>query len=144
MVQIWAFANFVIADVFYRANLIEKWGRGIQKIISSCLATNVPEPEFFADDFEFKVIFRFPTSLKPPVIMVETTNVPEELLTQREQLIINILTKENGLAVKRILSQVYPLVSLRTLNYDLSNLKAKGLIESKGKTNTKKWFLLKG
>jgi ATP-dependent DNA helicase RecG len=138
--------NPVIADVFYRTNLIEKWGRGIQKIISLCLVANVPEPEFFADALEVKVTFRFPTSLKPPVFEafeMRIPKAPDGFLTQREQLIIDTLTQEGELSAKDILTHIKPPVSLRTLNYDLSSLKDKGLIDMRGETNNRIWILTK-
>jgi predicted HTH transcriptional regulator len=63
-------SNPLIADVLYRCNLIEKWGRGVPIIISSCKAANDPEPEFIADKLEFIVTFMFPAPLKPPVIFL--------------------------------------------------------------------------
>ena len=41
--------NPVIANVFFRAGLIEAWGRGIFKIIHACRISNSPEPVFKCD-----------------------------------------------------------------------------------------------
>ncbi len=41
--------NPVIANVFFRAGLIEAWGRGIFKIIHACRVSNSPEPVFKCD-----------------------------------------------------------------------------------------------
>jgi ATP-dependent DNA helicase RecG len=41
--------NPVIANVFFRAGLIEAWGRGIFKIINACRVSNSPEPVFKCD-----------------------------------------------------------------------------------------------
>ncbi len=38
--------NPIIADVFFKAGLIETWGRGTLKIIDSCLKAGLPEPQF--------------------------------------------------------------------------------------------------
>lgn len=38
--------NPLIAEVFYRPGLIERWGRGTQRIIELCLQAGHPEPEF--------------------------------------------------------------------------------------------------
>jgi ATP-dependent DNA helicase RecG len=38
--------NPLIADVFYRRGLIERWGRGTQQMVNWCLAADQPEPEF--------------------------------------------------------------------------------------------------
>ncbi|MBW2037338.1 MAG: putative DNA binding domain-containing protein [Deltaproteobacteria bacterium] len=41
--------NPIIANVFFRAGLIEAWGRGIFKIIHACRVSNSPEPVFKCD-----------------------------------------------------------------------------------------------
>lgn len=84
--------NPIISEVFYRSNLIEKWDRGIQKMITMCLADNDTEPDFFADAFEFKVTFPFQTSLKPPVFGIENLTASEEILTPRQSQIVEILS----------------------------------------------------
>ncbi len=38
--------NPVIADVFFKAGLIETWGRGTLKIIEACQNAGLPEPKF--------------------------------------------------------------------------------------------------
>ena len=35
-----------MADVFFKAGLIETWGRGTIKIIEECIAAGLPEPKF--------------------------------------------------------------------------------------------------
>lgn len=35
-----------IANTFFRAGMVELWGRGIDKMIESCRAEEMPEPEF--------------------------------------------------------------------------------------------------
>jgi len=38
--------NSIIADVFFKAGLIETWGRGTIKIIEECQKAGLPEPKF--------------------------------------------------------------------------------------------------
>jgi ATP-dependent DNA helicase RecG len=135
--------NPLIAKIFYRADLIERWGRGIQKIISTCLNAHDPEPEFFADEVEFKVTFRFPYSIKPPVI--EMGGIPSIAvnLTQREQMIVEILAREGALAPKSLMVQTNNAIPMRTLKRDLYGLKSKGIIDARGETRTRVWFLVK-
>jgi len=38
--------NEILADVFFKAGLIEAWGRGTIKIINECKKAGLPEPEF--------------------------------------------------------------------------------------------------
>lgn len=38
--------NSLVADIFYRAGLIEEWGSGIQRMIEAQKEADLPEPEF--------------------------------------------------------------------------------------------------
>ena len=57
--------NPVIANVFFRAGLIEAWGRGIFKIIHACRVSNSPEPVFKCDFSGFFVEL-FAQKIKTP------------------------------------------------------------------------------
>ncbi len=45
--------NPVIADVCFKGGYIDAWGRGTVKIIDSCKAANLPEPEMMEQDGGF-------------------------------------------------------------------------------------------
>ncbi|KAF0159360.1 MAG: ATP-dependent DNA helicase RecG [Syntrophaceae bacterium] len=38
--------NELLADVFFKAGMIEAWGRGTVKIMDECKKAGLPEPEF--------------------------------------------------------------------------------------------------
>ena len=57
--------NPLIATIFYNRGLIEKWGRGSQKIIDLCVKAGHPEPEFFEQFNSFVVRF-LPRDYVPP------------------------------------------------------------------------------
>lgn len=50
--------NRLIAEVFFYAGYIEKWGGGTLKVIRECVDSGLPEPEFFEDMGMFSVKFR--------------------------------------------------------------------------------------
>ena len=132
--------NHLIADILFRCNLIEKWGRGIQEIIRSCMAAGDPEPEFFTDQVEFKVIFRFPKTINP---MVRDSTDKQELLTDRQRKILEILTKSGELNIKDIHNQLHDDASERTLRRDLVKLRNLGLIQMHGRANRAAWIILR-
>lgn len=134
--------NALIADVFYKYGLIEKWGRGIPKIINSCKAVHDPEPEFYADEAEFKILFRFPGSLKQPVIFLQKPGLFDQL-TPRQREIVEILTIAETLKMREIMRHLKDPPAERTLRDDLASLKGLGVIDSTGHARTTKWFLLK-
>jgi ATP-dependent DNA helicase RecG len=47
-----------IATTFFRAGLIEAWGRGTLKIIEECRKANLPSPVFSSDSSGFGIEFR--------------------------------------------------------------------------------------
>ncbi len=49
--------NPIIADVFFKAGLIETWGRGTLKIIEECKKAALPEPKFEISSGGFSVTF---------------------------------------------------------------------------------------
>ncbi len=49
--------NPIIADVFFKAGLIETWGRGTIKIIEECKKAGLPEPKFEINSGGFSVSF---------------------------------------------------------------------------------------
>jgi ATP-dependent DNA helicase RecG len=137
--------NPKIAEVLYKGDLIEKWGRGIQEIISKCMGAGDPEPEFLVDETEFKIIFRFPKSLKPPVINLDSHFPSRERseLTRRQEQIIQALEKANDLKASEIMDMLQEKTTERTLRKDLTVLKKRGFISSRGHAKTAVWFLVK-
>ena len=49
-----------IANVFYLADFIESWGRGIEKICEACKEDDLPMPEFTINPGEIVVKFTAP------------------------------------------------------------------------------------
>ncbi|WP_255408802.1 MULTISPECIES: ATP-binding protein [unclassified Petrotoga] len=49
--------NELLVDVFFKAGLIEAWGRGTIKIIDECKKAGLPEPEFKEEFGGFAVYF---------------------------------------------------------------------------------------
>jgi predicted HTH transcriptional regulator len=57
-----AFANthggiLLLAQAFYCAGYIERWGTGTARILTLCRKQGLPEPEFDADALQFRVRF---------------------------------------------------------------------------------------
>lgn len=48
--------NKLLADCFYKAGLIEAWGRGTLLIRNMCKTAGLPVPEFFQDQNTFKSV----------------------------------------------------------------------------------------
>lgn len=132
--------NPLIAEVLYKGDLIEKWGRGVHDIISNCMNAGDPEPELLVDDFEFKIVFKFPQSLSPIIKLSEVkSNV---LFSKRQQTIIQILGKNHNLKASEIMHLLEEKTTERTLRKDLTALKKQGIVHSSGHARTSVWSLV--
>ena len=61
-----------IANAFFRAGMIESWGRGIERILEACSAAKAPAPEFRAEAGGLWTVFSFSTET-PVTMPVETS-----------------------------------------------------------------------
>ena len=52
-----------MANAFFRAGMIEAWGRGIELILEACRVAEVPEPELRYESDGLWVEFGFPEAL---------------------------------------------------------------------------------
>jgi len=54
-----------LANAFFRAGLIEAWGRGIERILEACASARVPRPDFRYESTGLWTEFRFPSQPEP-------------------------------------------------------------------------------
>jgi len=128
--------NPLIAEVFYRRGLVERWGRGTQKIVELCLRAGHPEPEFLEVAGAVGVRFL-------PSGYVAPHRVGHDL-TDRQRRILQALAGGGTRAFANIRAQVDPALAERTLRDDLLHLKRLGLINSRGHGRGATWFLVPG
>jgi len=142
--------NPLIADVLHRFNIIERWGRGIQDIIQSCKDVGGAEPQFTADEVEFKVVFEFPGFMAPPYLthyIYGYISATKGLTARQSEILLILLNKKvknsaltGELTINEILGQLKSPVPIRTLRYDLTKLRELGAISSSGRAQAAKWF----
>jgi len=125
--------NPLIAEVFYRRGLVERWGRGTQKIVELCLRAGHPEPEFLEVAGAVGVRF-LPSGYVAPLRVGHD-------LTDRQRQILQVLAGGKTHPFSSIRSQVAPTIAERTLRDDLIHLKRLGLIDSRGHGRGAVWFL---
>ena len=125
--------NPLLAEVFHRRGLIERWGRGTQKIVSLCVAAGHPEPEFEQRGGEFIVRF-LPSAYIPP------HRVSHDL-TERQRRILHALRDGTKRSIGEIAIEVDPALAKRTLLDDLSLLRSLHLVRSGGRGRGSYWQL---
>lgn len=129
--------NPLIATVFYNRGLIEKWGRGTQKIVRLCVEAGHPEPEFFEQANSFVVRFLPSGYIAPHQITHD--------LTDRQRIILQSLANApgEGLTFVKIKSTFPTPPPDRTLRDDFQHLKRLGLIDVLGYGRGSRWVLTK-
>lgn len=134
--------NPLIAEILFRCNLIERWGRGIPDMTDSCVSSGDPMPEFFSDALEFKVTFPFSQSISPPVISFEEEKSIFNQLSPRQQRIYQLLNEaaSAGLSPAELMNILKKEIPERTLRRELKNLEGVGLVESRGQTRKIRWY----
>ena len=87
-----------IANAFFRAGLIEAWGRGIQKIASECEIVGLPAPEYRYDFSGFILEFNLTSQNIPD----ETSEKILEAITSNNQITISELAETIGVTTRSI------------------------------------------
>jgi len=117
--------NRLVADVFYRRGLIERWGRGTNKILAEASKAGCPEPDFEEIAGAFVVRFK-------PTAGAERGLPPPEV-GERGGKVLVILRKSGPLRAPEILTRLGESISLRTLQRELGRLRDAGHVLSAGK-----------
>lgn len=126
--------NPLIAQTFYFAGLIERWGSGTLRIIELCRQQDLPEPEFQNRQGGFLVSF-----LKDPY-------TPERLramgLNERQiQAVMHV--KERGKITNTEYQEITG-VRKRQASNDLKGLEERDIFVKKGTTGKGTYYVLKG
>ena len=128
--------NPLIANAFYARGLIEKWGRGTQRIVQLCVEAGHPEPEFLEQANSFLVRFLASSYLAPNRISHD--------LTDRQRIALQKLSESfgsQGLTFSELKAKLLNPPADRTLRDDFQHLKRLGLIAVKGRGRGAKWRL---
>ena len=125
--------NPLVAEAFYRRGLVERWGRGTQKIVELCVKAGRPEPEFLEQVGAVGV--RFPVGGYHPPLRVAQD------LTERERVILGVLAGGSAMPLREIMPKLAGVAASATIRDDLYHLKRLGLISSSGHGRGALWRL---
>ena len=126
--------NPLIADVFFRRGLVERWGRGTQTIVELCVKAGHPEPEFIEQAGSVGVRF-FPRAYVAP------HRVGHDL-TIRQREILQIVA-EMPLSLREIIAKMSAPPSEAMVRNELYHLKKLGLVVLHGYGRGSRWFLVR-
>jgi ATP-dependent DNA helicase RecG len=122
--------NPLIADVCFKGGLIDAWGRGTIKIIETCKAAELPDPELIERDGGFLVTL-FKNNLTKEHLIKPGLN--------ERQIRAVEYVKEKGEITTSKYTEVFG-VSERTARNDLSELADKQIFKKVGETNLAKYI----
>jgi ATP-dependent DNA helicase RecG len=126
-----------IANVFFRAGMIEAWGRGIEQIIEACKDAGAPEPEVKYEQTGLWLVFPF----KVRQIVAEA-EIPQETAQETTQEKILALLRAQPTITRRELAARIGL-SADGIKYHMEKMKSSGLIRHVGPTKAGHWEILK-
>lgn len=116
--------NRNIANVFFKAGFIESWGRGMSKIVDSCIDAGLPEPVIEEDQGGFCITF-FKDQYTEEFINMQVAD------PRKREALLYILTHGS---ISNAQYQQLAQVSKRTATRDLQELTEEGYIKMQGHT----------
>ncbi len=122
--------NRVIGRIFNELKLIEQWGSGIQRILSTCEENGLAKPKFEEIGTHFRV-----------TIYIEKSRTLQ--LDEHDQAILNLLQGSNGMSTHDIANKIK--LSTRAIRPRLASLVERGCIiqVSSGPHDPSKRFFIK-
>lgn len=116
-------------------NMIERWGRGTEKIVELCVKAGHPEPEFGEQAGSVWVRF-LPSGYIAPHRVAHD-------LTGRHRSILHVLSGRPSLPLGEIRTRIDSPPSDRRLREELLHLKKLGLVSSSGHGRGATWSLVR-
>ncbi len=117
--------NPIIAQVFYLRGMIERWGRGTQKIVELCVKAGHPEPEFGEQAGSVWVRF-LPSGYIAPHRVAHD-------LSERQRELLQIIAQQGPAPLREIRKRLSAPPSDRTIQEDLAHLRRLGMVQSSGR-----------
>jgi len=125
--------NPLIANVFYLAGFIERWGSGTKRIVDLCKEQNLPEPDYKEEQGGFSVWFY------KDIYMEE--NLGKMELNKRQIKAVMYVKKRGKITNKEY--RGFTGLSDEGARIDLNELVEKGLFQTKGKGRDAHYVLKK-
>jgi len=127
-----------IANAFFRAGLIEAWGRGIQKIASECQVAGLPVPEYRYDFSGFILEFNVSSPIMPDQTSVKAS-VKTSVKTSVK--ILEAIESNDQITIPE-LAELFG-VTTRSIERNIQNLQQEGKLMRIGSPKGGYWKIIK-
>jgi ATP-dependent DNA helicase RecG len=133
--------NPMIANTFFRAGMIESWGRGITNITAACREVGQREPSFeFKHGREFSVTFYSDAIITTNITTsITTNNAASNGANETRRRVIAIMSANPNATVKTIAAELG--IAERNVKNHIKALKDAGTIERVGATKNGHWVM---
>ena len=134
--------NKVIADVFSRMGIIEKWGTGLQRIVDLAKQEGLKEPVFENNDSFFRaILYRGKEETTPKTVQTTTQTVQTTAQTVQttEQKIMNAIIEKPTITRKELAEKTG--LSESGIKWQLDKLKKERRIARNGGTYGGHWVV---
>ena len=129
--------NPILADVFLKMDIVEKWGSGIHRICSACKQAGIPSPRFETSEAGVTVIF----TRTHVVVTGNPRPRNQHLLTARQQAVLHFLSLHPSATYDIIGAELG--VSRSSVRNVILGLKDAGFIIREGSDKKGAWKILK-
>lgn len=125
--------NPLLANAFYRAGLIESWGRGIEKMKQSCISAGIPLPKYHIKPGDIMVEFQGQQEDEKEAV------IPSQHLNSTQQKIISMILVDPCMTQKEMATQIG--LSSEAIKKNIRILKEKGILIAHGPRRTQIWTI---
>ena len=130
-----------VANIFFRAGMIESWGRGIERIIEACREAGTPEPEAVCESTGLWMTFRFLPEHQGATEKKASQQVSQEKLGEKlgenRRAIISGMVNDPNISVVALAKRLG--ISRTAVENNIKWLKEKGYIERIGPAKGGHW-----
>ncbi len=144
--------NPLLADMFHKMHLVERWGSGIGRIFEAFRSRGLPAPEYSIDELGVTVtVHRLrpelaasvpdtpqPTTVSRGAELVPVPQAPKPAQANSAEPLLAYIRSNPGCSYAQM--QEALALPRRTLSYRLDKLRQKGLIVRNGATRSAVWY----
>ena len=148
-----------VARAFFRAGMIESWGRGVERMVAACAEAGLPAPSFQQEETGLWTIFHFAPdyikagqaiSVATPMTTQETTQettpkttpkTTSKTTSKTAERILKLLVR-NPKASRTEIATTLGDIGENGVKYHLNKLRAEGQIKHVGPSNGGYWVVI--